>query len=242
MLALLLQTVGMREAKKKVSREAPCPSIYSLRICLAFSVCYVCLSSLLSLPHCVSLSLSVPVYQSVYIFLCVWRTKLQRGQQNLRGCFLIVHTCHGRKYFCINCLLSSEADLFIPVDENSTLTSKKSKINIQMCRIFPKLGFMHYSIWSGNSSTYFKPFASSVKFSWMLLWQGRERGRRRAHTHIHTHTHTYTCVHTHTQMRVHKHARPHAHRLANRNLKLAMQFTVQGEIVGGECLEGEMVG
>ena len=59
---------------------------------------------------------------------------------------------------------------------SSTLTDKKRKINIQTCRTFQKLGFVQYPILSGNSSTYFKPFASAVKFSWMPLSGGRLEG------------------------------------------------------------------
>ena len=39
-----------------------------------------------------------------------------------------------------------KSDLLSLQMENSTLTSKKRKIYIQMRRVFPKLGFMHYSI------------------------------------------------------------------------------------------------
>ena len=89
--------------------------------------------------------------------------------------------------------------------ENRTLTIKKRKINIQMCRTFPKLGFMHYSIWSGNSLTYFKPSTSAVKFSRKLLSRRerreREENKERAHSHV--------------------------RELTDRNLRLAMQFTVQ---------------
>ena len=119
-------------------------------------------------------------------------------------------------------------DLFKSLQmENSTLIVKKRKINIQMRGTFPKLGFMYYSIRSGNSSAYLKPFASAVKFSWMLVEGEREReggaggggGGGEEGDEKHTHMRARARARTHTR----------ASSQTNKNLKLTMQFTVENK-------------